>query len=111
MAFSIDGSTRGGHAVLTVLGDIDTLTAPRLRERLMQLLDEDERRIVIDLEGVRFLDSSALSVFVSARKHMDETGGELTLVCSQPTPRRVFEVTGLDQVFTIVDSLDAATRE
>jgi anti-sigma B factor antagonist len=104
----LDVSERGGYSVLAVSGEVDVATVPRLREQLHGLVAEGHTRIVVDLDGVDFLDSTGLGVLVGALKRVRSNDGELSLVCTQPRIRKVFEVTGLTKVFTLYDSVDEA---
>ena len=108
MDLGIDVSDRDGTAVLTVKGEVDVATAPRLREHVIDLVADGHRRIVVDIEGVEFLDSTGLGVLVGALKRVRSHGGELELVCTRPRILKVFEVTGLDRVFAIHASVDEA---
>ena len=97
-------------AVLTVSGEIDIATAPSLRERLHGLLAEDKSQLVVDLDDVGFLDSTALGVLVGVLKRARSEGGEVRIVCTQPRVRKVFEITRLDSAFDLFDSVDEAVR-
>jgi anti-sigma B factor antagonist len=97
------------HTVLAVKGEVDVYTAPRLRERLVELVSQGHRRVVVDLEGVEFLDSTGLGVLVGGLKRLRSNDGDLGLVCTQTRILKVFEITGLTKVFSIYDSVDAAT--
>jgi len=97
-------------AVLTVSGEIDIATAPSLRERLYSLLAEEKRQLVVDLDDVGFLDSTALGVLVGVLKRARSEGGEVRIVCTQPRVRKVFEITRLDSAFDLFDSVDEAVR-
>ena len=96
--------------VLTVSGEIDIATAPSLRERLHALLAEGKRQIVVDLDDVGFLDSTALGVLVGVLKRARSEDGEVRIVCTQPRVRKVFEITRLDSAFDLFDSVDEAVR-
>jgi len=63
---------------------------------------------VVDLLGVTFLDSTALGVLVGALKRCREAGGDLRLVIAEPRILKVFEITGLTEVFTITPTIDEA---
>jgi anti-sigma B factor antagonist len=65
--------------VLEVVGEVDLSSAPLLRARMEELLYLGSRRLVVDLQGVGFMDSSGLSVLVASMKRMREAGGELTV--------------------------------
>ncbi|HMC52139.1 MAG TPA: STAS domain-containing protein [Acidimicrobiales bacterium] len=110
MDLSLDVGERNGFTVLAVHGEVDVYTAPRLRERLVELVSQGKRQIVVDLEAVDFLDSTGLGVLVGGLKRLRSHDGDLTLVCTQQRILKVFEITGLTKVFAIHDSVEAATR-
>jgi anti-sigma B factor antagonist len=97
-----------GWAVLSVSGEIDMATAPSLRERLHALLAEDRSHLVVDLDDVGFLDSTALGVLVGVLKRARTEGGEVRIASTQPRVRKVFEITRLDSAFDLFDSVDEA---
>ena len=94
--------------VIAVSGEIDVATAPQLREWLQRVIAQGESTIVLDLLGVTFLDSTALGVMVGALKRCREAGGDLHIVVADPRIMKIFEITGLTNVFTIADSLQNA---
>ena len=98
-----------GVNVLAVRGEVDVYTAPRLREKLVELVSKGKHHIVVDLEAVDFLDSTGLGVLVGGLKRLRSHEGDLSLVCTQQRILKVFEITGLTKVFTIYESVDAAT--
>jgi len=94
-------SQRDGETVVSAAGELDVNTAPELREQLARLAADDVRRVVVDLTDVSFVDSTALSVLVSALKRLRQADGDLELASPSPSVRRVFEITGLTRLFTI----------
>jgi anti-sigma B factor antagonist len=96
--------------VVRVRGEIDVATAPALRECLRSIDLSSGTRIVVDLLGVTFLDSTALGALVGALRRSREAGGDFRLVIAEPRILRVFEITGLTDVFTITASVDAAVK-
>jgi anti-sigma B factor antagonist len=104
----LDVVERNGYAVLSVHGEVDVYTAPQFREQLIQLVDQGKHQIVVDLEGVEFLDSTGLGVLVGGLKRVRSQDGDLALVCTQRRILKVLEITGLTKVFDIHDSVDAA---
>ena len=99
-----------GWAVLSVSGEIDMATAPGLRERLHGLLAEETQKLVVDLDDVGFLDSTALGVLVGALKRARMDDGEVRIACAQPRVLKVFEITRLDSAFDLFDSVEGAVR-
>ena len=108
LGLAVDDS-RTPFTVLAVSGEVDVYTAPRLRERLVDLVSQGHRQIVVDLEAVDFLDSTGLGVLVGGLKRLRSHGGDLSLVCTQARILKVFEITGLTTVFSIAETVDEAT--
>jgi anti-sigma B factor antagonist len=101
----------GGVSVVAVKGEIDVYTAPRLRDRITDLVGSGTYRIVVDLEGVEFLDSTGLGVLVGGLKKVRAHGGSLQLVCTQERLLKIFRITGLAKVFAIHGDVDAALAD
>ncbi|MDQ6698220.1 MAG: STAS domain-containing protein [Actinomycetota bacterium] len=108
MDLRLDVSERDGWAVLAVGGEVDVATAPRLREKLIELVNGGHHRIVVDLSAVEFLDSTGLGVLVGALKRVRTHDGDLGLVCTESRVLKVFEITGLTKVFAMFASVDEA---
>jgi anti-sigma B factor antagonist len=94
--------------VAHVHGEVDVATAPRLREQLVKLVTDGRARMVLDLDGVEFLDSTGLGVIVGLLKRTRTMGGDLRLVCTRPSICKVFEITALDRTMPLADSVDEA---
>jgi anti-sigma B factor antagonist len=90
--------------VVAASGEIDLYTAPRLAAELDNVLTKDSAtRIVVDMSGVDFCDSTGMNVLLSALKRSREGGGGLELAGPRPAVRKILQVTGLDTVFTVLD--------
>jgi anti-sigma B factor antagonist len=102
----------GEMAVVTLRGELDAHDAPRLRELFAAAVSELEGarrpRLVVDLTGVAFLDSTALGTVVGAVRRVREVGGELRIVLPETAARRIFEITGLDEVLDVHPTRAAA---
>lgn len=101
MELEISTRYRGNNAIITVAGEIDVYTAPRLRSKLLAALRTGTTRVVVDLGGVQFCDSTGMNVLLYALKRAKERDISLELAHLQPTVRRVLQVTGLDTVFPV----------
>ena len=108
--FGVSEIEHRGTPVLEVRGEVDVSTAPELRERLLALSEQGRTVAVVDLSDVSFVDSTALGVLVSGVKRLRSAGGDLRLVVTQPRISKVFEITGLTDVFHIYQSADEAVR-
>jgi anti-anti-sigma factor len=93
--------------VLSVIGEIDTSTAPELQAGIEDALPADGGVLVVDLTGVTFMSSAGLSVLVQAHQLAGEDGAEVRIVTNSTTAR-VFELTGLDATLNLFDSLTEA---
>jgi len=106
--FSVDVEQSGQWSVVSVTGEIDLSTSPALRASLEDAIAKNSS-VVVDLSGVTFLDSTGLGDLVRAREALLSKDGQLHLVVTQPRIRRVLEITGLNEVFYIHETLAAAT--
>ncbi len=107
LGLEVDDS-RKPYTVLAVKGEVDVYTAPRLREKLGELVRTGTHQLGVDLEGVDFLDSTGRGVRVGGLKRLRSHDGDLTLVCTHQRILKVFEITGLTKVFSIHGSVDEA---
>jgi anti-sigma B factor antagonist len=99
---------KDGIEVVTVEGEIDIYTAPRLRELLIELAAKGSYQIIVNLDKVGFLDSTGLGVLVGGLKRVRPHDGSLDLVCTQERILKIFRITGLTKVFGIYHSVDQA---
>lgn len=86
---------------ITLGGEVDVYTAPRLKDALVEQLESGCTDMVVNLDGVGFIDSSGLGVLVGALRRAKENGGSVRLVCSRENILKIFRITGLDKVFPI----------
>ena len=101
-----------GVSVVVVHGEHDVYTAPSLREQLSTLV-EDGSPVVVDLSPATFIDSSILGVLLGGLRRAREHESGFALVIgdsSEPTVRRIFEVTGLFPVFPVFGTRDEAVK-
>ena len=108
MDLMLNDYTAGDTTVIEVGGEIDVYTAPRLREKIIALVDDGRYQLIVNLEGVEFLDSTGLGVLVGGLKRVRQHDGGIQLVCTQPRILRIFRITGLSRVFEIYDTVDDA---
>lgn len=92
---------------LAVRGEVDMATAPALEAALEEAIRDSEGALVVDLSGVEFLDSSGLQVLMRARARLGTEDRALALVCPFGPVRRVFELAGLSDVFTLYERAPA----
>ena len=98
-----------GTTIVAVEGEIDVYTAPKLRDKITELVGDGVYHLIIDMEGVEFLDSTGLGVLVGGLKKVRAHNGSLQLICTQERLLKIFRITGLAKVFTIHESAEAAS--
>src|SRR5215468_8131507 len=104
----LDHHNQDGIEIVDVEGEIDVYTAPRLRELLIDLVNNGNYQLVVNMEKVEFLDSTGLGVLVGGLKRVRAHDGSLDLVCTQERILKIFRITGLTKVFGIHDTVDEA---
>lgn len=95
-------------AVIAVAGELDLYSAPQLKEALLAALDNGAAKVVVDMTGVNFIDSSALGVLIGAVKRLHSREGKLVLVSVDENVNWIFQITGLNSVFDIFPTRDEA---
>jgi anti-sigma B factor antagonist len=107
--FAITSAYLGGDAyVVTLDGELDVATAPRLRKELARISTDGTVEIVVDLLRVPFVDSVALGILVEGSKRTKARGGTFRLVCDDRRVARIIEITGLDRVLRLHTTLREA---
>ena len=92
---------RENVAIVSLTGEVDVYTSPRLKQEIVDLLNQGLTRIVVDTTKVEYLDSTGLGVLIGGLKRARERDGDLRLICDSPRILRIFEITGLTKIFDI----------
>jgi anti-sigma B factor antagonist len=96
-----------GSIVVSLAGELDLYNAHTVREALLECCAESPERLIVDLSGVRFIDSTALGVLIEARTRLENRRGFMLAAPGLET-RRALEISGLDRHFAVHESLDGA---
>ena len=99
-----------GIAVVEADGEIDVYTSGLLRDRLLALVDEGHCRLVVNLESVNFIDSTALGVLVGVCHRLLPGDGVLALAAPTSKVRAVFDIAGLAKLLSIYESTAEAVQ-
>jgi anti-sigma B factor antagonist len=97
--------------VLALTGEIDLYTCPELKQELLRVIDDGATLVVVDLTGTTFIDSTGLGVLIRGIERLRTRDGLLAVVCVDPSVTKIFEVTGLDRIFSIYRSRDEALAQ
>jgi anti-sigma B factor antagonist len=88
-------------SLVDVEGEVDVLTSPRLKTALAGIVDSGATTLVLNLDQVRYMDSTGLGVIVSALKTIREKDGVIVLTGLSPHLMKIFEITGLRKIFDV----------
>ena len=105
---NVSSRSQGDHELVIASGEIDLYTAPRLQSELAAVIASaaPASRVIVDMSGVQFCDSTGMNVLLSCLRRARERGGELEIAAPKPAVRKILQVTGLDSVFTLVEDTD-----
>jgi anti-sigma B factor antagonist len=102
-------SRNDGSIVVNLAGELDLYNAHEVREALLECCAESPKRLVVELSGVKFIDSTALGVLIEARTRMENRRAFLLAAPGLET-KRALEISGLDRHFAVHESLDDALQ-
>ncbi|GAA4658571.1 MULTISPECIES: STAS domain-containing protein [Amycolatopsis] len=111
MSLTVEWTRGRGRLVVSVSGEVDAGSSPRLQEGIAAAHAADEPpspTLVLDLDRVEFLDSAGLAVLVETASDCHKAGQELRLVATGRAVLNPLKLTGLDQIFTVLDAVPAA---
>ena len=112
MNFEIKTDELGDDAyVISLAGEVDLYTAPEFKQQLLDVISQGGKNVIVDFSNTTFIDSTTLGVLVGGVKRLRTNDGQLSLVCSDRNITKIFEITGLDRVFTIYSTRDEAVDQ
>jgi anti-sigma B factor antagonist len=97
-----------GAYVIALAGEVDLYTAPEFKQQLLDVIGKGGKEVIVDFSDTTFIDSTTLGVLVGGVKRLRTNDGQLSLVCNDRNITKIFEITGLDRVFTIYPTRDEA---
>lgn len=107
-AFRVNIENRPGATVVLPVGEIDLNASPILRQEIKRVHTARPQRLIVDLSGVPYMDSSGVATLVEAMQIARKNSTRLVLCGMQEKVRSIFEIARLDTVFTIVPDAAAA---
>jgi anti-sigma B factor antagonist len=107
----IDIRDEGDYRVLAPLGDLDVYTVGSLRDAIGQMIEDDTPRVVVDLDGVPFMDSSGLGALMGGVRRLREAGGDLAIACTREQHLKLFSITGFGEGVSIAPTVEEAAKD
>jgi anti-sigma B factor antagonist len=99
-----------GYQVVSPDGDLDVYTVGSLRDAIGQILEEEKPKVVVDLDGVPFMDSSGLGALMGGVRRLREAGGDLAIACTREQHLKLFTITGFGEGVSIAPTVEEAAQ-
>jgi anti-sigma B factor antagonist len=103
-----DVQEKDGAVIISLAGEIDMKSSSELRAKFMKLFKSKPTVLIVDMTKVEFMDSSGLAILVETLKWCRQNDSQLKLVGMVQTVRSVFEISRLDSIFRIYDTIEEA---
>ena len=104
LEIEVNARPAGKAQLVEVRGEIDLYTAPRVKDCIHGLIDRGHVHLIVDLDRVRYMDSTGLGILMSALKRVEEKAGRIVLICNNARVLKIFKLTGFIQSFSIFGS-------
>lgn len=101
MNLTIDVVEDEDKTIVLLDGELDILTAPELKNKLLKIVSQDNHKLEVDLENVSYMDSTGIGVFINTYKNAQKTNSSLELTNLQDKVLRLFKITGIDELIDI----------
>ena len=95
-----------GHTICRPVGELDAFTVSQFRQALADLVSN--KRLVIDMSSVPFVDSAGLGALIGGIRRARELGGDVAVACNRPTLTRLLRTTGFDRIVTVTETVEQA---
>jgi anti-sigma B factor antagonist len=106
----IEISKQDDYRVLIPRGDLDVYTVGSLRDAIGQMIEEQSTKVVVDLDGVPFMDSSGLGALMGGVRRLREAGGDLAIACTREQHLKLFAITGFGEGVSIAPTVEEAAE-
>jgi anti-sigma B factor antagonist len=106
----IDIQDKGDYKVLVPVGDLDVYTVGSLRDALGKMIEDETPSVVVDLDGVPFMDSSGLGALMGGVRRLREAGGDLAIACTREQHQKLFTITGFGEGVSIAPTVEEAAK-
>ncbi len=97
--------------VVKVVGELDALVAPKLKERLNKLIENEKKDFIIDFSELVHINSLAMGILRGKLREVRKIGGDIKLINLNDHIKTIFEMVGLDEIFGIYASEEEALEK
>jgi anti-sigma B factor antagonist len=104
----MDITDQGEYKVIRPSGDLDVYTVGSLRDAIGSMIENQTRKVVVDLDAVPFMDSSGLGALMGGVRRLREAGGDLAIACTKEQHLKLFTITGFGEGVSIAPTVEEA---
>ncbi len=97
--------------ILNIQGFLDAHTAPNFEDELQKLIREKNYKIIVNLDGLQYISSAGLGVFMGVIEDLRKNGGDLKICCAAPKVFKVFDLLGFPSLYEFYQSEDLAVKK
>jgi anti-sigma B factor antagonist len=97
--------------VLNIQGFLDAHTAQNFENELQKLITEKNYKIIVNLDGLQYISSAGLGVFMGVIEDIRNNGGDLKICCAAPKVFKVFDLLGFPSLYEFFDSEELAVKQ
>ncbi len=108
--FEIIERNLGDIKVIKIIGELDALVAPKLKDRIAKLVESDTINFIIDFEELVHINSLAMGILRGKLRVVKEAGGDIKLIKLNDHIKTIFEMIGLDEIFEIFETEEEAVQ-
>ena len=103
-----DEPLHGDLMLIKLQGEVDLYAAPDLKDHVNNAIEGGKTLLILDLSDATFIDSTTLGILVSGMKRLRPRGGRLAVLCPDPTMAKIFDITGLNRMFSVHETREDA---
>ena len=103
-----DEPLHGDLMLIKLQGEVDLYAAPDLKDHVNNAIEGGKTLLILDLSEATFIDSTTLGILVSGMKRLRPRGGRLAVLCPDPTMAKIFDITGLNRMFSVHETREDA---
>jgi anti-sigma B factor antagonist len=107
----IEITDAGEYRILKPTGDLDVYTVGSLRDAIGRMIEDETPKVVVDLDGVPFMDSSGLGALMGGVRRLREAGGDLAIACTREQHLKLFSITGFGEGVSIAPTIEEAAAD
>jgi len=102
----ITDSKKDKYTLICLTGKLDTITSPRLEEKLLKIIDNGENNFIFDCSGLDYISSAGLRVLLMGAKKVKVKSGKIVLTALKKHIKEVFDIAGFTAIFPIFETVE-----